>query len=59
MPSSNIVFFKYRDNKMAAGGANGSPFPEVVVLFVLEERGPSVQVGQVAHVLYGGVLAWR
>jgi hypothetical protein len=54
--ASHIHLFRDRGDKVAAGSADKPPLPEVLILFMLEERGPLVQVGQVVHVLLGGVL---
>jgi hypothetical protein len=55
--ASNIRPFRHGGDGMAAGSANQSPFPEAVIFFMLKERGPLLQVGQVIHVLLVRVLA--
>jgi hypothetical protein len=51
MAASNVHLLGDRGDKMAAGSANQSPFPDAILLFMVKERWFPVQVGQVFHVL--------
>jgi hypothetical protein len=44
---------------MAAGSADKPPLPEVLILFMLEERGPLVQIGQVINVFLRRIFPGR
>jgi hypothetical protein len=57
--ASHIHLFRDRGDRMATGSANQSPLPEVVVLFMFKEGRFPLQVGQVIHVLFVRILAWR
>jgi hypothetical protein len=57
--ASHIHLFRDRGDRMAAGGANQPPLPEVLILFMLKERRFPLQVGQMVHVLFRGVFARR
>jgi len=56
VPTPHISLFRHLGDKMAAGNANKSPLMEVVILFMLEERRPPLQVGQVVQILLKGVF---
>jgi len=55
--ATNIHLLRYRGDEMAAGSTNEPPFPEVLILFVLKERRPLLQVGQVIYALFRGVFS--
>jgi hypothetical protein len=49
VPSADSNLFRDRGDKMAAESASESPLLEIVVLCMLKERRPLLQVGQVIH----------
>jgi hypothetical protein len=57
--AANVNLFRHPGDRMAAGGANESPFIQALTVLTPKERRLAAEVVQVIHVLSGGIGPWR